>query len=73
MLNEIAWFIVDEESIGGRDLDLALRAATRANELNGRDAAILDTVARVYYQKGDVETDSSSSARPSRMRLTTIN
>ncbi len=54
MLNRLAWFIADEGGIKTRDLKLALKAAERANELTeGKDAAILDTVARVYYESGD--------------------
>ena len=34
-----------------------MKTAKRANELTkGEDAAILDTVARVYYEKGDLES-----------------
>lgn len=54
-LNQFAWFIVDSPDVETRDLDLAMKAANRANELtNEEDAAILDTVARVYYEKGDM-------------------
>ena len=53
MLNQLAWFIADEAGIKTRDLKLASKAAKRANELTeGKDAAILDTVARVYYEVG---------------------
>ena len=57
-LNEIAWSLVDPE--GGlkltRDqLDAVEKIAARAVELTkGEDAAILDTLARVYASKGDV-------------------
>jgi thiol-disulfide isomerase/thioredoxin len=53
-LNHIAW----EVSTGGepRDLDLALRAATQASELTRHEnASILDTVARVYYEQGNLQ------------------
>ena len=41
-------------TIGKRDVDLALRAAVKANEFTGdKDAAILDTLARCYFLKGD--------------------
>jgi thiol-disulfide isomerase/thioredoxin len=54
-LNAVAWFVVDDKSVTKRDLDFAMKAATRANELSEqKDAAILDTLARVYYEKGDV-------------------
>jgi tetratricopeptide (TPR) repeat protein len=56
LLNTVAWFIVDEP-LEKRDFDLAMKAANRANELtDGDDAAILDTVARVYYERGDLRT-----------------
>ncbi|MHC4993345.1 MAG: hypothetical protein ACYTGC_20455 [Planctomycetota bacterium] len=57
MLNQIAWFIVDEAGLERRDYDRSMKAAKRANELTeGKDGAILDTVARIYYEKGDLET-----------------
>lgn len=56
-LNTIAWWIVDPNAPREhqRDLDLALRVATRAVELTeGKEAAILDTLALVYFERGDV-------------------
>jgi tetratricopeptide (TPR) repeat protein len=53
-LNEIAWLILDGEGIEKRDLDLALKVATRADELaKHENPAILDTLARAYFDKGD--------------------
>jgi thiol-disulfide isomerase/thioredoxin len=54
-LNAVAWTIVDPESeIKNKDLDVAMKAATKANELSGnKESAILDTLARVYFVKGD--------------------
>jgi tetratricopeptide (TPR) repeat protein len=53
-LNQIAWEIATEG--GGRDLDLALKAARRGSALRShRDAAILDTLARVYYEQGELD------------------
>jgi thiol-disulfide isomerase/thioredoxin len=56
-LNEIAWMIVDPAGkIARRDLDFALEAAEKAVEYTqGKDAAILDTLARVWFRKGDVK------------------
>ena len=52
-LNQIAWFTVDVKEVKKRDFKFALETALRANELTeGKDAAILDTVARVYYESG---------------------
>ncbi|MGE3166865.1 MAG: redoxin domain-containing protein [Planctomycetota bacterium] len=55
-LNRLSWTIVDPESSWAtRDLDLALRAATKAVEFTeNKDAAVLDTLARVYFRQGDV-------------------
>lgn len=56
-LNAFAWGLVDPEvSSANRFLDLALLAAVKANEFTGgEDPAILDTVARVYFWRGDLE------------------
>ncbi len=56
-LNTIAWFIVDPQAkLAKRDLDLAMKAALKADELtNHEDPVILDTLARVYFSKGDVD------------------
>ncbi len=57
LLNDIAWFVVDDQTVQTRDLKFALKAAKRATELSEqKDAAILDTLARVYYEKGDVKS-----------------
>jgi len=54
-LNTLAWRIVDpEDPYPQQNLEVAKKAADRANELtNGEDAMILDTVARVYWLRGD--------------------
>jgi tetratricopeptide (TPR) repeat protein len=56
-LNGIAWFVVDPAGkVRRQDLDLALKAAERANELtHGKDANVLDTLARVHFTRGDRE------------------
>ena len=39
-----------------RDLNFALKAAERANNLtDGQDHAILDTLARAWFDKGDLK------------------
>ncbi len=55
VLNEIAWTIVDPEgNVEKPNLDLAMKAATKADEFTGhKDWMILDTVALVYFLKGD--------------------
>ncbi len=57
MLNVIAWSIVDPAAnVKTKDLGLALKAAHRADELTkGESAGILDTLARVHFEKGDIE------------------
>lgn len=54
-LNGMAWMIVNPKGgVEKKDLDLALKAAARANELTGdKDAGTIDTLARVYFLKGD--------------------
>ncbi|HEX7879018.1 MAG TPA: hypothetical protein VF720_06380, partial [Candidatus Eisenbacteria bacterium] len=56
MLNAIAWAIVDGKGLEERNLDIALRAATRAEDLtDGGDMQVLDTLARVHFEKGNVK------------------
>jgi len=57
MLNTIAWYIVDPNATPEKqDLELAMAAAKRADELtNHENDAILDTLAKVYFDKGDLE------------------
>lgn len=56
-LNGVAWMIVDPEfDTDNRDLDLALKAAKRADELTGGEKPeVIDTLARVYFARGDVK------------------
>jgi thioredoxin-like negative regulator of GroEL len=50
-LNAMAWMVVDNPAVKKRNLEFAMRAASRASELTqGEDAAILDTLARVHYE-----------------------
>jgi thiol-disulfide isomerase/thioredoxin len=54
-LNQIAWTILDGEGIEKRDLDLALKLATCADELTKHEnAPVLDTLARAHFDKGQV-------------------
>ena len=55
VLNSLAWSIVDPVSLMPRkDYDVALKAATRADELTeGRNGAIVDTLARCWFLKGE--------------------
>ena len=57
MLNQLAWFVVDSPTVKTRNLDFALKTATRASEItHDQDPAILDTLARVYFDKGDLKS-----------------
>ncbi len=56
-LNRIAWSIVNPATdLATRDLDLALRAARSAHEFTqGKDAGVLDTLARVHFCRGEID------------------
>lgn len=55
LLNELAWTMLDAPEIKQRDHDLALKIAQQAAEASKHeDAAILDTLARAHFDKGDV-------------------
>lgn len=67
-LNELAWMILDDPAVQSRNVDVAMAAALRADELTkSEDASILDTLAEAYFQKGDVakavETQEKAVAR----------
>jgi hypothetical protein len=54
LLNAIAWFAVQDDSVMKRNLDFCLKAAQAANEATkGEDGAILDTLARVHWERGE--------------------
>jgi len=54
-LNSIAWNNVDSMPEEHRNIEFALKVATRANTLTkGKDPMILDTLARVYWERGDI-------------------
>ena len=56
-LNAVAWAIVDPENkIEKRDLELALKLALKADEFSeSKNPAMLDTLARTYFWKGEVK------------------
>ena len=55
-LNEMAWLLATVFPENERDLDLALRIALRASEVQEHtDGSTLDTVARVYYEQGNLD------------------
>jgi tetratricopeptide (TPR) repeat protein len=56
MQNELAWRIATRPGIVERDLDLAEKITRRANEAaKGKNAEVLDTLARVLFMKGQKE------------------
>lgn len=56
MLNQLAWIIATDERIQERDLDFALKAATRACDITDwKDPSLIDTYAHVLFARGDVE------------------
>jgi thiol-disulfide isomerase/thioredoxin len=56
LLNEMAWQIATDPKIKERDLDVAQKLASRANEgAKGENGDILDTLARVNFMQGKKE------------------
>jgi serine protease Do len=56
LLNEISWFIFTDERVENRDLDCGMELARLAvKRSRGRDAAILDTLARGHFEQGELE------------------
>lgn len=56
LLNELAWAMLDAPDLKNRDLDLCMSLAKTAGELSKHeDPAILDTLARVHFEKGDLD------------------
>jgi tetratricopeptide (TPR) repeat protein len=56
LLNELAWFILDTENLKNRDLDVAMAIAKQAAEVSKHESSmILDTLARAYYEKKDLD------------------
>ena len=54
MLNQLAWDIVVRNDAGDRELELAEKIARRANDdSNGKNAEVLDTLARALFRRGD--------------------
>ncbi len=51
----ISWYTLDDPAVEDRDLEFAMAAAKAANEASGgNDAAVLDTLARAYFETGDL-------------------
>ena len=56
MLNAVARFVLSKPDLERRDLKFAMKAVDRANRLtDGEEPAILDTLARIHYERGNVK------------------
>ncbi|RPG19661.1 MAG: hypothetical protein CBB69_004905 [Phycisphaera sp. TMED9] len=56
MMNSIAWYTLDDAAVSDRDYEFAMAAAKAAEAASGgTNAAILDTLARAYYEMGDFD------------------
>jgi thiol-disulfide isomerase/thioredoxin len=54
ILNQMAWFVLDNEKVTDRDLSFAMDVATQAvAATKGEDGAIMDTMARACWESGD--------------------
>ncbi len=54
VMNEVAWFVLDNAKVKQRDPAFAMQAAQAAVDASkGEDAAILDTMARACWESGD--------------------
>lgn len=84
LLNGLAWEIAALQDGDGRDLALAMRIAMMASEgTDHRNPSVLDTVARVHFEQGDIAkavewqekavrsavSPSTSSVSPLRSRI----
>ena len=55
-LNDLAWTMLDTPGLQNRDLDLALDLAKKAAQISkNEDCQILDTLARAYFEKGNLD------------------
>ena len=56
LLNAIAWYTLDDDAVKNRDLEFAMAAAKAANDAAaGTNPAVLDTLARAYFEVGDMD------------------
>ena len=54
VMNDVAWFVLDDAKVAQRDTAFAMQAAQAAVDASkGEDAAILDTMARACWESGD--------------------
>ncbi len=62
LLREFAWRLLTEPGLEPRDVDTALRAATRAHEARPQDFRILEALALAHYAAGDLDQAASWQA-----------
>jgi tetratricopeptide (TPR) repeat protein len=63
-LDGMAWLILEGEGVAVRDYDVALALAQRADELtNHGKPSVLETLARAYFEKGDIDKAIETQAR----------
>ena len=56
LMNRLAWEILTAPNLRTRDLGLAMRSAQAAYDAcQGKDASIVDTYARAFYETGDID------------------
>ena len=73
ILNQMAWFVLDNEKVTDRDLSFAMDVATQAvAATKGEDGAIMDTMARACWESGDkakaIEWQKKAISPPQRTR-----
>jgi len=54
VLNQMAWFVLDNAKVKDRDLKFALDAAQQAVDASkGEDGSVIDSLARAYWESGN--------------------
>jgi thiol-disulfide isomerase/thioredoxin len=53
VLNQMAWFLLDNPKVKDRDLQFALEVAQQAVDANKGDSSVIDTLARAYWETGN--------------------
>ena len=53
VLNQMAWFVLDNPKVKNPDLQFALETAQQAVDANKGDSSVIDTLARAYWESGN--------------------
>jgi tetratricopeptide (TPR) repeat protein len=53
VLNQMAWFLLDNPKVKDPDLQFALEIAQQAVDANKGDSSVIDTLARAYWETGN--------------------